>query len=80
MKVFEFLAATRCNQAGHSEAKRKQLKEIRERVLAKAGVSIDYLKLCKHRGTMGEKTIQALEEASKGEGKFAIKQSGRDLF
>lgn len=80
MKVFEFLEATRCNQAGHTLAQRKNLKDIRERVLSKAGVTVDYLKVCKYRGTMGEKTIQALEAASAGEGKFAIKQTGKDLF
>lgn len=80
MKVFEFLDATRCNQAGHSPEERKNLKDIRERVLSKAGVTVDYLKVCKYRMALGEKTIRALEEASADEGKFAIKQSGKDLF
>ena len=80
MKVFEFLEATRCNQAGHTPEQKKRLKDIRERVLSKAGVTIDYLKVCKYRGALGEKTIKALEDASADEGKYAIKQSGKDLF
>lgn len=90
MKLFEWLAATRNNQALHSHATRKFLGDYRASVIAKVGTTNNYLKQCKYRGAIGEEMVKRFEEATKndllivpgieGTQDFRINQIGRDLM